>query len=170
MLFTVITLIAIRTKQTSVKRTIFITVFAKVFTWNLETRSVCHKYCYDFQKGKRTRENCRRKHAKMNDPKPKCERKRSDSKGRDQDRSALRKRAGLKKIPSRFFKGGQGNRARGAKFAFSHEVNAAAPAIDSCGGKQSEKEQQRKVSYSKVERQKAFPEQEGRSSCGSLSA
>ena len=55
---------------------------------------------------------------------------RSDSKGHDRDRSASRKRAEMKKIPCKFFKGGQGNCTRGDRCAFSHEARSAAPATD----------------------------------------
>ena len=92
------------------------------------------KYCFDFQKGKCTRDNCIYKHEK--DPRPPSQnpkgkgRGRSDSQGRDRDRSASRKRAELKKIPCRFFKGGQGKCTRGDNCAFSHETRSAAPATD----------------------------------------
>ena len=92
------------------------------------------RYCYDFQKGKCTRDNCIYKHEK--DPRPPSQnpkgkgRGRSDSQARDRDRSASRKKAELKKIPCRFFKGGQGKCNRGDNCAFSHETRSAVPATD----------------------------------------
>ena len=93
------------------------------------------KYCYDFQKGKCTRDNCITSMRKTQDPQAKIRKEkkgrgRSDSQGRDRDRSASRKRAELKKIPCRFFKGGQGKCTRGDNCAFSHETRSAAPATD----------------------------------------